>query len=802
MATIQVTGTKANVTVAPDSTNVSVVSQPVAINVSAAVVVGNTTIRNALNADAPISYDRIGGVMSFLDRDPVIRGSRVMDPALNPEYAGFLSGNISLDVENYDIWPIGITGNVTAIELANVAVGQEVKIIFTQSSTPGIIDDTSGNYSNWFWVNDNIYIPQTTGAKALLTVTWTGASYIANMQEFGATGQNGIATGTSAPADPGEGWLWFDTTTDTLKVYVSGVWEIAGGGGATVAYGPTAPSTPIQGDLWFDTVANYLKVYTGSVWQSAAVGAIGYTGSQGATGAQGTTGYTGSQGAQGIQGYTGSASIVPGPIGYTGSAAANATLANVLAAGNVANQGASFGNNPVNLGSISFDNSETLQGIASRLRFNNTHKTFDLAETEIIWYQANSAISAGDVLYTVGSTALGVPLLDKANTGNSDFDPDKVIGVAMKTVSSGTQSNAVRSGAYSGNFATGNELAGEVLYLDVNTNGAMTNVEPVAPGPIIVLGTVKYPNFDFIVNISSRPKVEDLSDVNLTGITNGQVLTWDNANSVFVNSTVSGGVGTLDQVLTAGNTSTQGMQVANVNIAGETTLQWDTVDETLAFPLNANIYLNIGETTVLRAKATENIQKGNVVMFAGTQGDHILISKANVDYPGFRSEWIVGVVAETIITNDFTYAINYGRLRNVDTSDFTLGDILWVDPVTPGNLTNVEPAAGNAKILVAAVTNVHTNVGSLFVRLTETPFLNDINDVSITSPTNTQVLAYNSSTGIWTNQTQTGGAGITYVDILDGGAPGFKTGTSVFEADGGNSVINASGDYIYDGGTA
>jgi len=257
----------------------------------------------------------------------------------------------------------------------------------------------------------------------------------------------------------------------------------------------------------------------------------------------------------------------------------------------------------------------------------------------------------------------------------------------------------------------------------------------------------------------------------------------------------------LDQVLTAGNTSTQGMEVDQVTINANTTLFWDNIDNTLAFDLNANIDLNIGQSEVVYCKVTENINKGNVLMFAGVQGDHILASKANVDSAGFRAEYILGVADEDLITNDFTYAFSFGRVRNLNTSNFVAGDLLWVDPTTPGNLSNVEPSAPAEKILVAAVVSSHLNTGQIIVRISDTPFLNELDDVSITSPTNSQVIAYNASTGVWTNQNQTGGTGITYLEVLDGGAPGFKTGTSVFEADGGNATILA-GDYIYDGGTA
>ena len=72
-----------------------------------------------------------------------------------------------------------------------------------------------------------------------------------------------------------------------------------------------------------------------------------------------------------------------------------------------------------------------------------------------------------------------------------------------------------------------------------------------------------------------------------------------------------------------------------------------------------------------------------------------------------------------------------------------------------------------------------------------------LTDVNISSIASFQILQYNGVTGLWENEP----GPRVYEEILDGGAPGFLTGTFAFEADGGNSIIG-SGDFIYDGGTA
>ena len=81
---------------------------------------------------------------------------------------------------------------------------------------------------------------------------------------------------TAAPSSPLEGQLWFDTTTDTLRVYDGTDFKAAGG-----AY--VQPSQPImsQGDLWYNTSNKQLYSWDGDELQ--LLGPL-YKSTQGITG--------------------------------------------------------------------------------------------------------------------------------------------------------------------------------------------------------------------------------------------------------------------------------------------------------------------------------------------------------------------------------------------------------------------------------------------------------------------------------------------------------------------------------------
>ena len=81
---------------------------------------------------------------------------------------------------------------------------------------------------------------------------------------------------TNAPASPLEGQLWFDTTTDTLKVFDGDDFKNAGG-----AYVEASQPSMAQGDLWYNTTRKQIYTYDGDNLQ--LVGPL-YTGTQGITG--------------------------------------------------------------------------------------------------------------------------------------------------------------------------------------------------------------------------------------------------------------------------------------------------------------------------------------------------------------------------------------------------------------------------------------------------------------------------------------------------------------------------------------
>jgi len=83
---------------------------------------------------------------------------------------------------------------------------------------------------------------------------------------------------TTAPGAPLVGQLWWDQTTDTMKVYNGTTFKVISGATAS----STAPVSNVAGDLWYDSVNAQLNVYSGSAF--ILVGPA-YTAGTGVTGA-------------------------------------------------------------------------------------------------------------------------------------------------------------------------------------------------------------------------------------------------------------------------------------------------------------------------------------------------------------------------------------------------------------------------------------------------------------------------------------------------------------------------------------
>lgn len=188
-------------------------------------------------------------------------------------------------------------------------------------------------------------------------------------------------------------------------------------------------------------------------------------------------------------------------------------------------------------------------------------------------------------------------------------------------------------------------------------------------------------------------------------------------------------------------------------------IYYDSNDQfqTLAFQMNGNVVQKIGEEQFYRIKCQGAITKGQVVSFAGTLGSSGgLVGKAATGLTKDQAQYVLGVAAESGNNNEWIFVVSFGEVKQINTTggaeNWVQGDELYYNPAVTGGLTKIKPAIPNAIVLMAAVVNVGTNNGILFVRVTYGSVLGGTDgNVQFGTLNNLDVIQYNSTAQRWEN---------------------------------------------------
>ena len=255
--------------------------------------------------------------------------------------------------------------------------------------------------------------------------------------------------------------------------------------------------------------------------------------------------------------------------------------------------------------------------------------------------------------------------------------------------------------------------------------------------------------------------LNDLNDVSIVSPSNGQVLVYNSSTSKWENS--SGGFVPYVGAVTTVDLGAQGLRAGYVrfntsvvSVPDEQGLMyWDADNETVAVILNGTI-MKIGEDQFYPVKnqTGSTIAKGTAVRFAGTVGasGRLLIAPFIADN-SVPSSRFMGVTSEAILNGADGKVMWFGRIRGINTNAFNEGDILYASTTTAGGFQTAIPVAPNNIVQVAAVVTKSTNNGTIFVRPTLGSNINKDEGVKIVSPTTGQLLQLQSN-GLWENKTK------------------------------------------------
>ena len=177
---------------------------------------------------------------------------------------------------------------------------------------------------------------------------------------------------------------------------------------------------------------------------------------------------------------------------------------------------------------------------------------------------------------------------------------------------------------------------------------------------------------------------------------------------------------------------------------------WNAADGTFDMGLLNGVTLQVGQEMHIYGKASGAIPNGSPVMFAGSQGSHLLLSVADPTSINAHPEYFVGVATQDFTNNQFGYVTVFGQVRDLNTIAYPEGTVLYFNSVS-GGFTATIPSAPNAKIIVAAVVRSHATQGSLMVRPHAMPKVENLQDVGLSGVAENDVLVYD--TNKWVNKT-------------------------------------------------
>ena len=186
----------------------------------------------------------------------------------------------------------------------------------------------------------------------------------------------------------------------------------------------------------------------------------------------------------------------------------------------------------------------------------------------------------------------------------------------------------------------------------------------------------------------------------------------------------------------------------------ETTLKGGSVIIKNGVDLVARVVNKVTPNTTLTKAAYQ------VVKVSGAQGQRLAVDFAQGNND-LNSADTIGVVTETIATNQEGFILTVGQLEGINTTGslqsetWVDGDVLYLSPTTPGHLTNIKPTGLTGHIVVIGyVEYAHAVHGKIYVKIMNGWELDELHNVYINPTTlaNNDVLTYDSASSLWKNK--------------------------------------------------
>ena len=145
---------------------------------------------------------------------------------------------------------------------------------------------------------------------------------------------------------------------------------------------------------------------------------------------------------------------------------------------------------------------------------------------------------------------------------DSDINSATAIGIVTENINNNQEGFITTIGAVRGINTTGSLQGetwddGDVLYLSPTVEGGLTNIKPLTPAHMVVVGFVEYAhavNGKIYVKVDNGYEIEELHDVLITSLSDNELLQYNSAEGYWENRTLAeAGIQPLGNYLESGD---------------------------------------------------------------------------------------------------------------------------------------------------------------------------------------------------------------------------------------------------------
>jgi len=185
-------------------------------------------------------------------------------------------------------------------------------------------------------------------------------------------------------------------------------------------------------------------------------------------------------------------------------------------------------------------------------------------------------------------------------------------------------------------------------------------------------------------------------------------------------------------------------------------LWYNPEDDTLNIGHDNNIVQQVGQEFYFppcKNTSGATIPNGSLVMATGAQGDKITVAPA-ITNGTVEPEYIIGVTThEVTLDSEFATIVTDGVVRDLNTTLWPVGTLLYPDPNNPGQFVSTIPSSPAIKTPIAIVLRQHESTGRVYVRMTTGSKLGATDsNVQFTPLANNDLIVYNSTLSRWENK--------------------------------------------------